>query len=84
MVPLPAMPTTDELDSKNIIFEHFRERTSPPPSLVLILYAMQPADSSQPSVTPLSFSAYPLPPCISYALIQATVRIGTVLIWYLI
>ena len=32
---------------------------APPPSLVLISYAMQPADSSQPSVfTPLSFSAY--------------------------
>ena len=30
----------------------------PHPSLVLILYAMQPADSSQPSIfTPLSFSA---------------------------
>ena len=31
----------------------------PAPSLVLIVYEMQPADSSQPSIfTPLSFSAY--------------------------
>ena len=26
----------------------------------------------------------PPPPCISYALVQATVGVGTVLIWYLI
>ena len=33
----------------------------PPPSLVLIVYEIQSADSSQPSVlTPLSFSAYSL------------------------
>ena len=26
----------------------------------------------------------PPPPCLSYALVQATVGVGTVLIWYLI
>ena len=29
-------------------------------------------------------SPYPPPPCISYALVQATIGVGTVLIWYLI
>ena len=28
--------------------------------------------------------ATPPPPCLSYALVQATVGVGTVLIWYLI
>ena len=29
-------------------------------------------------------SKYPPPPCISYALVQAAVGVGSVLIWYLI
>ena len=31
-----------------------------------------------------SVPTYPLPPCNSHALVQATVGAGTVLIWYLI
>ena len=49
----------------------------------LLLGALAPCQSLRALHTFISFGTPP-PPCLSYALVQATVGVGTVLIWYLI
>ena len=60
---------------------------SPPASeRPCVALTVQGAVGMGPEVSHLAETArgVPPPPCISYALVQATAGVGTVLIWYLI